>query len=329
MVQSASLLATYSEALTGRLLRVFGTSQSPSRHRSARACARSNKSAASTSSCTSSDYFGQSVKSSGAGLTRASTRSPPGDRGGSERLSGTRRTAQDEEGGRPALGESCARIRQGRRRRVAAGFNVASTGRGDVAGWCARTLSCKRRSPAASRHLTRAAKAYEEVGTRSSHPRGQVRAQTACAHHRLARTGRPTIARHVGMTVTRVPGLSLLRLGGWVQLGAALAHKPFVLKATGDPVESRRVVDAELLARLSNSDPGLIHDQSKELLTATAAAGRRRARARARGRGGPRLGRGACARSRLRALRLRYGRDPGSRRAPARRGLWLRSRGAS
>jgi len=77
---------------------------------------------------------------------------------------------------------------------------------------------------------------------------------------------------------------------GWVQLGAALAHEPIVLKAASDSVEPRGVLDAELLPRLGSSDPGLIHYQSKELVTATPlrAAG---ARAHTSGRGGPGPGR--------------------------------------
>ena len=90
-----------------------------------------------------------------------------------------------------------------------------------------------------------------------------------------------------------------------MQFDAALAHEPVVLKATGDCVESGGVLEAELCGRLSESDPGLIDDQGKELVTTTTRAGLRRAGARA-GRGGGR-GRGgrATARVRVRGLLFR------------------------
>ena len=66
------------------------------------------------------------------------------------------------------------------------------------------------------------------------------------------------------------------------QFGAALAHEPVVLKATGDCVESARFLEAKLFGRLSESDPGLIGDQGKELVTTTTRAGRGRGRASAR-----------------------------------------------
>jgi len=72
-------------------------------------------------------------------------------------------------------------------------------------------------------------------------------------------TGRPR--RPVAITATRAASLLPLRLRGWAQLDAALAHEPLVLKATSDPVEAGGVLDAELLGRLGKRDPRLIYDQ--------------------------------------------------------------------
>jgi hypothetical protein len=66
-------------------------------------------------------------------------------------------------------------------------------------------------------------------------------------------------------------------------------HEPVVLKATGDCVESGGVLEAKLFARLSESDPGLIDDQGKELVTTTTRGGR--------GCGGARAGRGCGGRA--------------------------------
>ena len=77
-----------------------------------------------------------------------------------------------------------------------------------------------------------------------------------------------------------------MRFDGWVQLDAALAHEPVVLKVTGGFVEPAGVLATELLARLGKSDPGLVHDQGQQLVTPTTGAGPRRAGARAGRRGG-------------------------------------------
>src|ERR1039458_5815607 len=97
-----------------------------------------------------------------------------------------------------------------------------------------------------------------------------------------------------------VPTNTPTSLGGWVSFGASLAYEPVVLKATGDCVESAGVLEAELFGRLSESDPGLIDDQGKELVTTTTRAGLRPAGAHA-GRG-----RGGCASARVRRRGLLF-----------------------